>query len=75
MLVLRGCVPNAALRVELVLEYKFFATPLPGYQNHSLFPPSEQVEVVGVDGQVRSTDDKPLWDPHRLMVYYHELQL
>ncbi|KAL8434958.1 hypothetical protein Efla_005041 [Eimeria flavescens] len=55
------------------LEYKFFASPLPGYANHTLFPPSEMVEVVGSEGNIQLLEERPLWEPHRLMVYMHEL--
>lgn len=58
-----------------VLEYKFFSTPLPAYRNHTLFPPYETLEIIGMEGKVQSSEDRPLWDPHRLMVYFHELQL
>ncbi|KAL8270266.1 hypothetical protein Esti_005825 [Eimeria stiedai] len=58
-----------------VLEYKFFSSPLTGYRSHTLFPPKEIVEIIGEEGQVQSTEERHLWDPHRLMVFFHELHL
>ncbi|PFH32649.1 hypothetical protein BESB_012610 [Besnoitia besnoiti] len=50
------------------LTYKFLSYPLPDYEAHSLYPPDVHVSSG------KTMDLRPLWDPHRLIVYMHDVQ-
>ncbi|PHJ16490.1 endo- -beta-glucanase [Cystoisospora suis] len=51
------------------LTYKFLSLPMPRYESHSLYPPLLPV----LRKTKKTTELKPLWDPHRLVVYMHDL--
>lgn len=56
------------------LQYHFYSSPLPGYKKHSLYPPMEEIDAFDEKEQKLRTEVEPLWDPHRIMVFMHELQ-